>query len=185
MEAVMTARLLEKYRKEIVPSLKEEFSYKNIMEVPRLEKVVVNMGVKEARDDVKVIDQLATDIGLITGQKPLVTKAKKSIAGFKVRQGMPIGIKVTLRGKQMYEFIDRLFNIAMPRIRDFRGCSTNSFDRTGNYTLGIQEQTIFPEIEFDRVKIVKGMDITFVTSASNKEEAKKLLEKLGLPFRKK
>ena len=163
----------------------EEFQYQNVMQVPRLQKVVVNMGVKEGQDDIKVLEQLAVELGQITGQKPLVTRAKKSIAGFKLREGSSIGLKVTLRGTRMYEFLDRLFHIAMPRIRDFRGYSENSFDDHGNYSLGLQEQSIFPEVEFDKIKKVKGMDITFVTSAPTRKEGKRLLELLGLPFTKK
>ena len=182
---VRRPRLLEKYRSEIVPIMMEEFQYQNVMQVPRLQKVVVNMGVKEGQDDIKVLEQLAVELGQITGQKPLVTRAKKSIAGFKLREGSSIGLKVTLRGTRMYEFLDRLFHIAMPRIRDFRGYSENSFDDHGNYSLGLQEQSIFPEVEFDKIKKVKGMDITFVTSAPTRKEGKRLLELLGLPFTKK
>ena len=177
-------RLLKRYREEVVPFLIKARSYQNALQAPRLEKVVVNMGVKEGAADIKILDQLAFELGRITGQKPVITRAKKSISGFKLRQGVPIGLKVTLRKSRMYEFIDRLFNIAMPRIRDFRGFSLSSFDQHGNYTLGIQEQVIFPEVEFDKMKKVQGMDITFVTSTQSKEESKQLLELLGLPFRK-
>ena len=173
-----------KYRKEIVPAMRKEFQYENVMQVPRLQKIVVNMGVKEGQEDVKLLEQLAVELGMITGQKALVCRAKKSIAGFKLRENSPIGLKVTLRRLRMYEFLDRLFNVAMPRIRDFRGYNTNSFDDRGNYTLGIQEQTIFPEVEFDKIKKVKGMNITFVTTAQNHKEAKRLLELLGMPFKK-
>ncbi len=178
-------KLLEKYRQEIVPAMKQEFQYTNVMQVPKLQKVVVNMGIKEAKEDVKILEQLAHELSRITGQKPLVTKAKKSISAFKLREGLSVGLKVTLRRARMYEFLDRLFNIAMPRIRDFRGYPDFSFDSQGNYSLGIQEQSIFPEVEFDKMKITKGMDITFVTTATNKRESKRLLELLGLPFRKK
>ena len=182
---VMIPRLYEKYRKEVVPVLRKEFNYSNVMQIPRLEKVVVNIGAKEGQDDVKLLEQLALELGQITGQKPSIRRAKKSIAGFKLRQNSPVGLKVTLRRQHMYEFLDRLFNVAMPRIRDFRGYNESSFDEHGNYNLGIQEQTIFPEVEFDKVKKIKGMNLTFVTSAKNAKEAKKLLELLGLPFRKK
>ncbi len=187
MAATSTAyvpKIYEKYRKEIVPALFKEFKYANVMQVPKLQKVVINMGVKEGQEDVKLLEQLAHEVGQITGQKAMITRAKKSIAGFKLRQNSPIGLKVTLRRARMYDFIERLFNVAMPRIRDFRGYPENSFDDRGNYTLGIQEQTIFPEVEFDKVKKTKGMNITFVTTAKNHQEAKRLLELLGLPFRK-
>ncbi len=178
-------RLAEKYKKEVVPVLKQEFKYPNAMRVPKLEKVVVNIGVKEGQEDIKLFEQLAHELGQITGQKPQVNRAKKSIAGFKLREGSPVGLKVTLRRQRMWEFLDRLFNVAMPRIRDFRGYSEHAFDERGNYTLGITEQTIFPEVEFDKVKKIKGMNITFVTTAENKQEAKRFLELLGLPFHKK
>lgn len=177
-------RLLERYREQVVAVMAEEFNYKNVMQVPRLMKVVLNMGVKEGQEDVKILDQLAIELGQISGQKPLVTRAKKSIAAFKLRQGSPIGLKVTLRGLRMYEFVDRLFNVAMPRIRDFRGYPESSFDDRGNYSLGIQEQIIFPEVEYDKIKKTQGMDITFVTTAPTKKEGKRLLELLGLPFKK-
>ncbi|MBI4387776.1 MAG: 50S ribosomal protein L5 [Candidatus Omnitrophica bacterium] len=177
-------RLLKRYREEVVPVLIKARGYKNTLQSPHLEKVVINMGVKEGAADIKILDQLANELGRITGQKPVVTRAKKSISAFKLREGVPIGLKVTLRKNRMYEFLDRLFNVAMPRIRDFRGFSLSSFDQHGNYTLGIQEQIIFPEIEFDRIKKVQGMDITFVTTTENKDEAKQLLELLGLPFKK-
>ena len=177
--------LLVRYREKAVPVLSQEFKYSNVMQVPRLEKVVVNMGIKEGREDVKILEHVVGELRLITGQKPLVTHAKKSIAAFKLRQGQPIGAKVTLRGARMYEFLDRLFSIAMPRIRDFRGYSDKSFDGRGNYTLGIQEQIIFPEVEFDKIKKTQGMDVTIVTTAENDGEAKRLLELLGLPFIKK
>lgn len=183
-QTAATPDLLEKYRKEVVPALMKEFSFENAIEVPKLQKVVVNMGVKEGQEDIKLLEQLAKELSIITGQKPLVIKARKSIAAFKLREGSPIGLKVTLRGNRMYEFVKRLFGIAMPRIRDFRGYSDHNFDGRGNCTLGIEEQTIFPEIKYDEIKQVKGMDITFVTSAASNGEAKKLLELLGFPFRK-
>ncbi len=171
------------YKKEVVPALRKEFSYKNLMEVPRLEKIVINVGMGEAIANVKMLDAAVKEISLITGQKPLLTKAKKSIAGFKLREGMPIGCKVTLRGNMMYEFLERLLNVALPRIRDFRGVSGKSFDGNGNYTLGLKEQLIFPEIKYDEIMAVHGMDITIVTTAGTNEEAKALLRLLGMPFR--
>lgn len=171
------------YKKEVVPALRKEFSYKNLMEVPRLEKIVINVGMGEAIANVKMLDAAVKEISLITGQKPLLTKAKKSIAGFKLREGMPIGCKVTLRGDMMYEFLERLLNIALPRIRDFRGVSGKSFDGNGNYTLGLKEQLIFPELKYDEIMAVHGMDITIVTTAGTNEEAKALLRLLGMPFR--
>ncbi len=177
-------KLLGKYRQHIVPELVKVRGYQNPMQVPRLEKIAINMGVKEGAADIKILDQLALELGKITGQKPVITRAKKSIAGFKLRAGVPIGLKVTLRRARMYEFLERLFNVAMPRIRDFRGFPDSSFDGDGNYTLGLQEQIIFPEIEFDKVKKIQGMNITFVTSATKKEDSKALLERLGLPFRR-
>jgi len=177
------ARLKEKYVNETVAKLKEKFSYENIMQVPKLEKIVINMGLGEAIQNPKAIDAAVGDLSLITGQKPVVTRAKKSIAGFKLREGMPIGVKVTLRGERMFEFTDKLFNIALPRVRDFRGVSGKAFDGRGNYTLGIREQLMFPEIEYDKVDKVRGMDIVFVTSAKTDEEAKELLAQLGMPFR--
>ncbi len=177
------ARLKEKYANETIIKLKEKFGYKNIMQVPKLEKVVINMGLGEAIQNPKAIDAAVGDLSIITGQRPVVTRAKKSIAGFKLREGMPIGCKVTLRGERMYEFVDKLFNIALPRVRDFRGVSGKAFDGRGNYTLGIREQLIFPEIEYDKVDKVRGMDIVFVTSARTDEEAKELLAQLGMPFR--
>jgi len=178
-------RLLDKYRNEVKPALMTEFKYENVMQTPKLVKIVINMGVKEGAQDVKIIEHVAEELSRIAGQKPVITKAKKSIAAFKLREGLPIGVKVTLRRSRMYEFLDRLMNVAMPRIRDFRGYSDKSFDDTGNYTLGIQEQIIFPEIEYDKIKKVQGMDITLVTTAKNKEEGKRLLELLGFPFTKK
>ncbi|WP_418791431.1 50S ribosomal protein L5 [Phosphitispora sp. TUW77] len=177
------ARLKEKYINEAVGKLKEKFSYENIMQVPKLEKIVINVGLGEAIQNPKAIDAAIGDLSTITGQKPVVTRAKKSIAAFKLREGMPIGCKVTLRGERMYEFADKLLNIALPRVRDFRGVSGKAFDGRGNYTLGIREQLIFPEIEYDKVDKVRGMDIVFVTSAKTDEEAKELLAQLGMPFR--
>ncbi|PKM80559.1 MAG: 50S ribosomal protein L5 [Firmicutes bacterium HGW-Firmicutes-14] len=177
------ARLKEKYINDVIPKLMEKFSYANIMQVPKLEKVVVNIGLGEAIQNAKAIDAAVGDLSIITGQRPVVTRAKKSIAGFKLREGMPIGVKVTLRGGRMYEFVDKLFNVALPRVRDFRGVSGKSFDGRGNYTLGIREQLIFPEIEYDKVDKVRGMDIVFVTSAKNDEEAKELLGQMGMPFK--
>lgn len=176
-------RLKEKYRKEVVPAMMKKFNYKNIMQVPRLEKVVINMGVGEAVHNSKAIDAAVNDLMTITGQRPVVTKAKRSIAAFKLRQGMSIGCKVTLRGNRMYEFVDKLFNAALPRVRDFRGVSPKSFDGRGNYSLGIREQLIFPEIEYDKIDKVRGMDIIFVTTAKTDEEARELLRLMGMPFR--
>jgi large subunit ribosomal protein L5 len=177
------SRFKEKFIKEAVPGLKSRFGYPNPMQIPEIKKVVINMGVGEATGDAKAIDAAVTDLVTIAGQKPVVTKAKKSIAAFKLRAGMPIGCKVTLRGQRMYEFLDKLFNIALPRIRDFRGVSPQSFDGRGNYTLGIHEQLIFPEINYDKVDKVRGMDIVIVTSAKTDEEALELLRLLGMPFR--
>lgn len=171
------------YKKDVIPALRKEFSYKNPMEVPRLEKIVINVGMGEAITNVKMLDAAVKEISLITGQKPVVTKAKKSIAGFKLREGMPIGCKVTLRGERMYEFLERFLNVALPRIRDFRGVSGKSFDGKGNYTLGIKEQLIFPEIKYDEIIAPHGMDITIITTAKTNEEAKALLRLLGMPFR--
>lgn len=178
----MIPRLKEKYENEVVPALMEKFGYKNIMEVPKLEKIVINMGVGEAKDNAKVLDAAVSDIQLITGQKPILTKAKKSVANFKLRENMPIGCKVTLRKGQMFEFADKLISIALPRVRDFRGISDKSFDGRGNYALGIKEQLIFPEVEYDKIDKVRGMDIIFVTSAKTDEEARELLRFLGMPF---
>jgi len=176
------ARLMEKYKSEVVPALREKFGYKNIMEVPKIEKIVINIGLGEAIANSKTLDAAVSDLQLITGQKPVVTRAKKSIAGFKLREGMPIGCKVTLRGERMEFFLDKLFNIALPRIRDFRGISGKGFDGRGNYTVGIKEQLIFPEIEYDKVDKIRGMEITMVTTAKTDEEAKELLKLLGTPF---
>ena len=177
-------RLKEKYVKEIVPSLMNKYNYKSIMEVPKLDKVVINMGVGDGASNAKLLDAAVNELELITGAKPVVTKAKKSIANFKLREGMPIGCKVTLRKEKMYEFLDKLFNISLPRVRDFRGVSDTSFDGRGNYTLGIKEQIIFPEIDFDKVDRTRGMDIVIVTSAKTNEEAKALLTQMGMPFKK-
>lgn len=177
-------RMKERYETDVVPSLQEQFNYDNTMQVPRFVKVVVNMGVGEALQDIKTLDNAVREMAMITGQKPLVTKAKKSIAAFKLRVGNPIGCKVTLRGIRMWEFIDRLFSIALPRIRDFQGLPTKSFDGRGNYTFGLRDQTIFPEINIDNIDRVRGMDITIVTTARNDEEARALLTRMGLPLRK-
>jgi large subunit ribosomal protein L5 len=177
------SRLQDKYNNEVVPALIKKFNYKSIMEVPRLVKVVVNMGINDARENPKAIEAATGDMATITGQKPVVTKARKSIAAFKLREGMPVGAKVTLRAKKMYEFLDKLFNINLPRVRDFRGVSPDAFDGRGNYTLGIKEQLIFPEIDYDKIDRVRGMDITIVTTANTDEEARELLKNLGMPFR--
>lgn len=176
------ARLKEKYVKEVVPALHTKFNYKSAMQIPKLEKVVLNMGVGEVKDNPKAMDSAVSDMALITGQKPVVTKAKKSVAAFKLREGMNIGCKVTLRGERMYEFVDKLFSVALPRVRDFRGLSNNSFDGRGNYSMGVKEQLIFPEVEYDKVDKIRGMDIIFVTTAKSDEEAKELLKLLGMPF---
>ncbi len=176
-------RLKDKFRDEVVKAMMERFGYNNPMQVPRLEKVVINMGVGEAIQNSKVIDAAVNDLMIITGQRPVVTKAKKSIAAFKLRAGMNVGCKVTLRGDRMYEFVDRLMNIALPRVRDFRGTSPKSFDGRGNYSMGVKEQLIFPEIDYDKIDKVRGMDIIFVTSARTDEEARELLRLLGMPFK--
>ena len=178
------SRLKEMYLNEIVDKMTTKFGYKNVMEVPKLEKIVINMGVGEARENAKVLDAAVKDLETISGQKAVVTRAKKSVANFKLREGMPIGCKVTLRGEKMYEFTDRLVNLALPRVRDFRGVNPNAFDGRGNYALGIKEQLIFPEIEYDKVDKVRGMDIIFVTTAKTDEEAYALLKAFGLPFKK-
>ena len=180
-----TPRLKEKYRSEIVDALKQEFSYTNVMRVPRLEKIVVNIGMGEAVGNVKLIDFAVRDLTEITGQKPVVTRAKRSVAAFKLRQGMPIGAMVTLRGQRMYDFLDKLVNVALPRLRDFQGVSTDAFDGRGNYTLGIKEQLVFPEIDYDKIDKVRGMEITIVTTARTDEEGRRLLRLLGMPFRNK
>ena len=180
----MTARLKTMYDEHVFGALKEKFNYSNVMEVPKLEKVTINMGLGEAKDNAKVMESAVEEIALISGQKPVITKAKKSIANFKVRQGMPVGAKVTLRGDNMYEFVDKLFNISLPRVRDFKGVIKNSFDGRGNYSMGIKEQLIFPEINYDKVDMIKGMNIVFTTTAKTDEEAQALLELLGMPFEK-
>jgi large subunit ribosomal protein L5 len=178
----MSSRLQEKYENEVVQALMEKFGYKNIMEVPKLEKIVLNMGVGEAKDNSKVLDAAVSDMQLIAGQKPVITRAKKSIANFKLRENMPIGCKVTLRKTQMFEFADKLMNVALPRVRDFRGASSKSFDGRGNYAIGVKEQLIFPEIDYDKIDKIRGMDIIFVTTAKTDEEARELLRFLGMPF---
>lgn len=180
----MTARLQEKYHNEIIPTLMEKFNYSTVMQVPKIDKIVINMGVGDAVANSKVLDGAVTTIEDITGQKPVITRAKKSIAGFKLREGMPIGVKVTLRGKRMYQFLDKLVNVALPRVRDFRGISNKAFDGRGNYTLGIKEQLIFPEIEYDKIDKVRGMDIVVVTTSKTDEECRALLTELGMPFQK-
>ncbi len=180
----MAARLKEKYTSEIVPSLMSKFGYSSIMQVPKVEKIVINMGVGEAVANAKALDTAVEDLQIIAGQKPVVTRAKNSIAGFKLREGMPIGAKVTLRGERMYHFLDKLMNVSLPRVRDFRGISSKAFDGRGNYTLGLKEQLIFPEIEYDKIDKVRGMDIVIVTSAKTDEEARELLTQMGMPFRK-
>ncbi|QEH62316.1 50S ribosomal protein L5 [Spiroplasma chinense] len=175
-------RLEKLYKDKIVPELFKEKQFKSVMEVPKITKIVVNQGIGDAVQDSKRLDDAVAELALITGQKPLVTKAKKSLAAFKLREGMPIGAKVTLRGKKMYEFLDKLISVALPRVRDFRGVSKTSFDKQGNYTMGVKEQIIFPEIDYDKVKKVRGMDITIVTTAKNKDDAFSLIQKLGMPF---
>ena len=178
------ARLKVKYTEEVAPALFKKFGYKSTMQIPKLDKVVINVGAGEAKENSKVIDAIINDLGKITGQKAIPCKAKKSVANFKLREGMPIGVKVTLRGERMYEFVDRLFNAALPRVRDFRGINANSFDGRGNYAMGVKEQLIFPEIEYDKIDKVRGMDIIFVTTATNDEEARELLTLMGAPFAK-
>ncbi|MEJ9280837.1 MULTISPECIES: 50S ribosomal protein L5 [Ureibacillus] len=177
-------RLKEKYNNEVVPALMNKFGYKSIMQVPKVEKIVVNMGVGDAVQNSKALDAAVEELAIITGQKPVVTRAKKSIAGFRLREGMPIGAKVTLRGERMYDFLDKLISIALPRVRDFRGVSKKAFDGRGNYTLGVKEQLIFPEIDYDKVSKVRGMDIVIVTTANSDEEARELLTQFGMPFQK-
>ncbi len=179
----MASRLKERYVKQVMPALQKEFQYKNSMAVPKLVKVVINMGVGEATQNAKLLDPAVNELSALTGQKAVITRAKKSIAAFKVREGMPIGAMVTLRGDRMYEFLDRLINIALPRVRDFRGVSSKSFDGRGNYTLGLRDQLIFPEIDYAKVEKLKGMNITIVTSARNDEQARALLKHMGMPFR--
>ena len=178
------ARLRDEYKASVAPQLMSKFNYKSVMQIPKLDKVVINVGCGEARDNAKVIDAIINDLSQITGQRPVVCKARKSVANFKLREGMPIGAKVTLRGEKMYEFVDRLFNAALPRVRDFRGINPNSFDGRGNYSMGVKEQLIFPEIEYDKIDKVRGMDIIFVTTANTDEEARELLSLMGAPFAK-
>ncbi|MBQ4617735.1 MAG: 50S ribosomal protein L5 [Clostridia bacterium] len=176
------ARMKEYYQNSVAPELMKKFGYKSVMQIPKLDKIVINVGCGEARDNSKVIDAILLDLAAITGQKPVVCKARKSVANFKLREGMSIGAKVTLRGERMYEFLDRLFNVALPRVRDFRGINPNSFDGRGNYNMGIKEQLIFPEIEYDKIDAVRGMDLCFVTTANTDEEARELLTLMGAPF---
>ncbi len=176
------ARLKEYYKNDVAPQLMKKFSYKNVMQIPKINKIVINVGAGEAKDNSKVIDSIVADIAAITGQKPMICTAKKSVANFKLREGMKIGVKVTLRGDRMYEFLDRLFNVALPRVRDFRGINANSFDGRGNYNMGVKEQLIFPEIDYDKIDKVRGMDICFVTTANTDEEARELLTLMGAPF---
>lgn len=178
------SRLKEKYTKEVIPALIEKFSYKSIMQAPKVEKIVINMGVGDAVSNAKNLDNAVGELALIAGQKPIITKAKKSVAAFRLREGMPIGAKVTLRGIRMYEFLDKLINVALPRVRDFHGVSVKSFDGRGNYTLGVKEQLIFPEVDYDNVDKVRGMDIVIVTTANSDEEGRELLAQLGMPFQK-
>jgi large subunit ribosomal protein L5 len=180
----MMARLKDYYVSTVAPALMSKFGYKNVMQIPRLDKVVINVGAGEAKENAKAIDAIMNDLSLITGQRPVVCRAKKSVANFKLREGMPIGVKVTLRGEKMWDFVDKLFNVAFPRVRDFRGINPNSFDGKGNYSTGIKEQLIFPEIEYDKIDKVRGMDINFITTAATDEEAKELLTLLGAPFAK-
>jgi large subunit ribosomal protein L5 len=178
------SRLLDKYHNEAVPALMEKFGYKNVMEVPKVEKVIINMRVGEAKENAKALEAAVNDLTVISGQKPVITRAKKSVAAFKIRTGMPIGCKVTLRGQRMYDFLDKLFNIALPRVRDFRGISPDAFDGRGNFALGIKEQLIFPEIDYDKIEKIRGMDVIIVTTGKTDEEARELLRILGVPFRK-
>lgn len=178
------ARLKEHYQKEVMPALMKKFEYKNVMQVPKLEKIVVSVAAGEAKDNSKIIDAIMTDLSTITGQRPVVCRAKKSVANFKLRQGMKIGAKVTLRGERMYEFIDRFFNVALPRVRDFRGISANAFDGRGNYSVGVKEQLIFPEIDYDKIDKIRGMDVCIITSAKTDEEGRELLSLMGAPFKK-
>ena len=177
--------LKERYNKEVVPALKEKFGYKSVMQVPKLEKIVINMGVSDVKDNSKALENAMRDLEIITGQKPIITKAKKSIAAFKVREGMNLGCKVTLRADKMYDFATKLFNVALPRVRDFKGVNPSSFDGRGNYSMGVKEQLIFPEIEYDKIDKVRGMDVIFVTTAKTNEEAYALLQMLGMPFEQK
>jgi large subunit ribosomal protein L5 len=179
----MPARLLDRYRQEVVPAMVKEFSYSTPMQAPRLQKIVINIGLGEAIQNSKALDAASGDVATITGQRPVITRAKKSIANFKLREGMPIGVMVTLRGERMYDFFDKLVNVALPRVRDFQGVSPNSFDGRGNYSLGVREQLIFPEIEYDKIDKLRGMQVTIQTSAKNDEEARRLLQMMGMPFR--
>lgn len=178
------ARLKEYYVKEVAPALMKKFSYKSVMQIPKLDKIVINVGAGEVKDNSKAMDAILKDLAAITGQQPVVCRARKSVANFKLREGMPIGAKVTLRGERMYEFVDRFFNVALPRVRDFRGINANSFDGRGNYSMGLREQLIFPEIDYDKIDKVRGMDICFVTTATTDEEARELLTLMGAPFAK-
>ena len=178
------ARYKDIYVKEVAPALMKKFNYKSVMQIPKLDKIVINVGCGDAKDNAKVIDNVMAEIALITGQKPIATVAKKAVANFKIREGMKLGVKVTLRGERMYEFLDRLFNFALPRVRDFKGINPNAFDGRGNYALGLKEQLIFPEIEYDKVEKIRGMDIVFVTTANTDEEARELLTLMGAPFAK-
>ncbi len=180
----MAARLKEMYKNEVAPALQKKFGYKSVMQIPKLDKIIINVGCGEAKDNSKVVGAIMNDLSIITGQKPVECKAKKSVANFKLREGMTIGVKVTLRGERMYEFLDRFFNLALPRVRDFRGINPNSFDGRGNYAMGVKEQLIFPEIEYDKIDAVRGMDICFVTTANTDEEARELLTLMGAPFEK-
>ncbi|WAW14817.1 50S ribosomal protein L5 [Peptostreptococcus equinus] len=180
----MASRLEERYKKEIAPAMMEKFGYKNIMEIPKLDKIVINMGAGDSKDNAKALEKAIEELEIISGQKPVTTRARKSVANFKLREGMPIGAKVTLRGDKMYYFLDKLVSVSLPRVRDFRGVNPNAFDGRGNYTLGIKEQLIFPEIVYDKVEKVRGMDIVFVTSAKTDEEARELIKLLGMPFSK-
>ena len=180
----MAARLKEMYKNEVAPALQKKFGYKSVMQIPKLDKIIINVGCGEAKDNSKVVSSIVNDLSIITGQKPVECKAKKSVANFKLREGMTIGVKVTLRGDRMYEFLDRFFNLALPRVRDFRGINPNSFDGRGNYAMGVKEQLIFPEIEYDKIDAVRGMDISFVTTANTDEEARELLTLMGAPFEK-
>ena len=178
----MAARLQETYKSEVAPALMKKFEYKSVMQIPKLDKIVINVGAGEARENSKVIDAIVSDVTQIAGQKPVVCKAKKSVANFKLREGMPIGVKVTLRGERMYEFVERLFNTALPRVRDFRGINPDAFDGRGNYAMGVKEQLIFPEIDYDKIDKIRGMDIIIVTTANTDEEARELLRLMGAPF---
>ena len=180
----MAARLKEMYKNEVAPALQKKFGYKSVMQIPKLDKIIINVGCGEAKDNSKVVSSIVNDLSIITGQKPVECKAKKSVANFKLREGMTIGVKVTLRGDRMHEFLDRFFNLALPRVRDFRGINPNSFDGRGNYAMGVKEQLIFPEIEYDKIDAVRGMDICFVTTANTDEEARELLTLMGAPFEK-